>query len=248
VEANRLLEEAIVIFENSMPQINHKNQYTVSVKSLGENNLRLDSTTNFSNIQSFYNSLEQTYALSTIEELSEKIFTPGIFKRIRVNDSKKGIPFLSGSDLLDSKPIFNSFLSKGMKNLQDYILRKEWIAIQDAGTIGYVTFINGYLDGVSATNNLVRIIPKQIKNNNPYIFTFLKTKQGQAILKSLEYGSVQKHIDNNQVSKIRVPIIPVYDEISQNVSSYLDKITEACYKESQAIHLIEKEIDSWQQS
>lgn len=248
VEANQLLEEAIMTFENSMPQINRATQYIISVKSFGENNLRLDSTTNFSNIQSFYKQLEQTHELYTIEELSEQVFTPGIFKRIRVNNPKNGIPFLSGSDLLDSMPAFNSFLSKGMKNLKDYILYKGWIAIQDAGTIGYVTLINGYLDGVSATNNLVRIIPKQTKNNNPYIFTFLKTKQGQAILKSLEYGSVQKHIDNNQVSKIKIPILPLYQEIYSNVSSYLDMVTEACYKESEAIHLIEKEIDSWQQS
>ena len=248
VDANRLLEEAIIAFENSIPQIEQENQYIVSVKSFGENNLRLDSTTNFSNIQSFYKSIKQTYKILTIEDLSEKVFTPDIFKRVRVNNSKNGVPFLSGSDLLDSMPRFNSFLSKEMKNLKDYILYKEWIAIQDAGTIGYVTFINGYLEGVSATNNLVRIIPKKIKNNNPYIFTFLKTKQGQAILKSLEYGSVQKHIDNNQVSKIKVPIIPLYDNISQNVSLYLDKITEACNKENEAIHIIEKEIDSWQQS
>ena len=85
------------------------------------------------------------------------------------------------------------------------------------------------------------------KNNNPYIFAFLKTKQGQAILKSLEYGSVQKHIDNNQVSRIKIPILPMYTEISTNILSYLDKLTEACNKEFQAIQLVETEIDQWQQ-
>lgn len=246
-KANQLLEKSVTIFENNMPQINSNTQFVVSVKSLFDNTLRLDSSTNFSNIQGFYECLKNNCELKTIEELSKKVFTPGIFKRIRVNNSKSGIPFLSGSDLLDSMPSFNSFLSKKMKNLDDYILRKGWIAVQDAGTIGYVTLVSGYLDGVSATNNLVRIIPQTEKNNNPYIFAFLKTKQGQAILKSLEYGSVQKHIDNNQVSRIKIPILPMYTEISTNILSYLDKLTEACNKEFQAIQLVETEIDQWQQ-
>lgn len=247
VEANRLLEEAVALFESFLPEINTHNIYTVSRGALSRNSLRLEASTNFSIIQKFYNQLEDKYKLEAISDLSESVFTPGIFKRIRVENAKTGIPFLSGSDLLDARPSFNSFLSKKMKNINDYILKKGWIAIQDAGTIGYISLINGYLDNISATNNLVRIIPYQVKNANPYIFTFLKTKQGQKILKSLEYGSVQKHIDNNQVSNIKIPILPAYTEISRKVNDYLDKITEACLHESHAIQLVEKEIDQWQQ-
>lgn len=114
--------------------------------------------------------------------MSKNVFTPNIFKRQRTNDVSTGVPFLSGSNLTNFRPQFTSFLSKKMKNIDDYILRNGWIAVQDAGTIGYVTLINGYLDGVSATNNLVRIIPNE-GNDNLYIFAFLKTKQGQFILK-----------------------------------------------------------------
>lgn len=170
-----------------------------------------------------------------------------IFKRQRTNDVSTGVPFLSGSDLTNFRPQFTSFLSKKMKNIDDYILRNGWIAVQDAGTIGYVTLINGYLDGVSATNNLVRIIPNE-GSDNLYIFAFLKTKQGQFILKSQQFGSVQKHIDNNTISNFKIPILSSYKRVKSKILDYNLKITESCIKESQAISLVEKEIESWQQS
>lgn len=245
VEANKLQREAIDLIENTLPLIGQTKQYVSSISNLSKNNLRFDASTNFTNIELFYNKLTVKYNMPTIEELSEKVFTPNIFKRLRVDNPVFGIPFLSGSDLLDAMPTFNSFLSKRMKNIDDYILRNGWIAIQDAGTIGYVTLVNGYLDGVAATNNLVRVVPKKTSANY-YIYAFLKTQQGQAILKSYEYGSVQKHIDNNQVSQIKIPILPEYEVITNKMSEYLRKTTEACNKENQAIQLVENEIEQWQ--
>lgn len=245
VEANKLQLEAIELFEKMLPAIGQTKQYVSTIGNLSRNNLRFDASTNFTNIELFYNKLTAKYNIPTIEELSEKVFTPNIFKRLRVDNPVFGIPFLSGSDLLDAMPTFNSFLSKRMKNIDDYILRNGWIAIQDAGTIGYITLVNGYLDGVAATNNLVRIVPKKTSANY-YIYAFLKTQQGQAILKSYEYGSVQKHIDNNQVSQIKIPILPEYEIITNKMSEYLRKTTEACNKENQAIQLVENEIEQWQ--
>ena len=245
VEANKLQREAINLIENTLPIIGQTKQYVSSISDLSKNNLRFDASTNYTNIELFYNKLSAKYNITTIEELSEKVFTPNIFKRLRVDNPVFGIPFLSGSDLLDAMPTFNSFLSKKMKNIDDYILRNGWIAIQDAGTIGYVTLVNGYLDGVAATNNLVRIVPKE-NSANFYIYAFLKTQQGQAILRSYEYGSVQKHIDNNQVSQIKIPILLEYEVITNKISDYLRKTTEACNKEKQAIQLVENEKEQWQ--
>lgn len=247
VAANRLLKEAVNLFEKNLPVIPIDKTFITSIDTISKNNLRLDSTTNYASIQAFYKQVSFIHNLISIENLSAKVFTPNIFKRMRVNNPVAGVPFLSGSDLLDSMPRFESFLSKKMRNLNDYILKNGWIAIQDSGTIGYVSLINGFLDGVAATNNLVRIIPNESDNANPYIFTFLNTKQGQQILKGFEYGSVQKHIDNNQVCSLLVPIIPEYKEISDSVSLHLKKVTESCLKENQAIQLVEKEIDQWQQ-
>lgn len=247
VEANLLLEEAINEIEKELPLIIEHKYEKVSLSLMIENGLRMEATTNHIQIKRFYEELNERYEIKTIADMSKNVFTPNIFKRQRTNDVSTGVPFLSGSDLTNFRPQFTSFLSKKMKNIDDYILRNGWIAVQDAGTIGYVTLINGYLDGVSATNNLVRIIPNE-GNDNLYIFAFLKTKQGQFILKSQQFGSVQKHIDNNTISNFKIPILSSYKRVKSKILDYNLKTTESCIKESQAISLVEKEIESWQQS
>lgn len=247
VEANFLLDKAVRLFESKLPSVEDRKIYSVSIKDRIKYNSRLESTFDTKQIDEFYNQLNMNdVEVISIEKLSTKVFTPNIFKRIRTDNPDKGVPYLSGSDLLDQYPKFDSFLSKKMTNINNYILRKDWLAIQDAGTIGYVSYIHEFLDGVSATNNLIRIVPNE-ENWNPYIFTFFKTKLGQRFLKFYEFGSVQKHIDNHQISSF---MIPIFDEIKNLIKDHtvraMNNYALACKKENQAIDLIEKEIDSWQ--
>lgn len=247
VEANKLLKEAVELMESYLPKIENDKIYVVSIKDRLKFNNRLEANFDTKQISNFYSKLEnKNIELKEISNLSERVFTPNIFKRVRTDNPENGVPFLSGSDLLNQYPKFDSYLSRNMKNIDNYILRKDWLAIQDAGTIGYISYINEFLDGVSATNNLIRIVPNK-ENWNPYIYTFFKTNSGQKLLKYLEFGSVQKHIDNHQISSFKIPI---FNEIEKDIKAKTalsnDKLAEACFKENQAINLIEKEIDAWQ--
>lgn len=249
VEANKLLTEAVLVLEDKLPNIQFEKIYSSKISSRIRQSSRIEANCNTNSIEEFYQQLKtQDIETKTIRELSEKVYTPGIFKRIRTNSPEKGVPFLSGSDLLDQYPFFQNYLSKKMKNIDNYILREGWIAIQDAGTIGYLTYITKFLDGVSATNNLVRVVPNKDKNYNYYIYCFLKTGMGQKLLKALEYGSVQKHIDNHQVSSFRIPIFEdEFDRISKDVEKAMSNLGKACFMEKAAIDLVEKEIESWQE-
>lgn len=248
VQANILLNEAVKLMEEKLPSIEFKSIYKAKISSRINHNSRIEATYNTNSIEGFYEAIEQSnIELRSISELSQQVFTPGIFKRIRTNNPEKGIPFLSGSDLLNQYPNFQSFLSRKMKNIDNYILHEGWLAIQDAGTIGYLSYITKFLDGVSATNNLVRVVPNEDDNKNYYIYCFLKTKVGQKLLKSLEYGSVQKHIDNNQVSNFMIPMFKdIEEQITKKVKKCTENLSDACLLEKQAIDLVEKEIESWQ--
>ncbi len=241
-----LLKNAIEAFESNLPKLKQPNIYGTSIQNLKRNHLRIDAQSRSEIVFKYYAKLRKTFEVKTIKDLTEEVFTPNIFKRVRVNNSIQGVPYLSGSDLLAARPKFDSYLSKKMKNIDDYKLREGWIAMQDAGSIGYVTFVNGYLDGVAATNNLVRIKPHKA-NFNPYIFAFLKSTIGQDIIKSFQYGSVQKHIDDKQVASIGIPILTKeFKSITSNMVKYLANTTQACKLEAKAISLVEKEIQSWQ--
>jgi len=247
-EANRLLKYAVERLEFNLPEIQFKKHFSISALEFSKSRLRLDSTLQISAIEEFYKVCGITAQLKTVGNVSSKIFTPNIFKRNRVSNPLNGIPFLSGVNLLEAHPKFDDFLSRKTPNLNDYILREGWLAIQDSGSIssmGYVSLIPKFLDGVSATNNLIRVIP-DIKNYNPYIYAFLKTQQGQQILKSLSYGTGQLHIDNNQIECLQVPIYQeIFEDVTEKVIAYKNSFNEAFELESMAINCIESTISSW---
>lgn len=247
VTANKLLTDAISILESVLPKIDFNLIYTSKLTQRINHSSRLEASYNATLIDNFkHEVIENGAELKTISSLSESVFTPGIFKRVRANNNHVGIPYLSGSDLLNQMPIFDSFLSKKMKNIDNYILKEGWLAIQDAGTIGYLTLITEFLDGVSATNNLVRVKPGRV-NYNYYIYCFFKTKIGQKLLRNLEYGSVQKHIDHHQIGSFEIPIYHlIFENVSENIRLMMQKTSDACFLEKEAIDIIEKEIESWQ--
>lgn len=249
-EANKLLREAIEMMEEKLPSIEFKTIYKAKISTRINHNSRIEATYNSNSIEGLYRILnENNIELKSISKISDKVFTPGIFKRIGTNNPDKGVPFLSGSDLLNQYPNFQSFLSRKTKNIDTYIIREGWIAIQDAGTIEYLSYITKFLDGVSATNNLVRVVPNENDNKNYYIYCFLKTKVGQNLLKSLEYGSLQKYIDNHQVSSFLVQIFhDIEGEIFRKIEKSMINLSDACFMEKEAIDLVEKEIESWQES
>lgn len=113
VQANFLLNEAVKLMEEKLPSIEFKSIYKAKISSRINHNSRIEATYNTNSIEGFYEALEQSNTeLRSISELSQQVFTPGIFKRIRTNNPEKGIPFLSGSDLLNQYPNFQSFLSR----------------------------------------------------------------------------------------------------------------------------------------
>lgn len=250
VEANQSLENAKLIIEKKLPSLIFKNIYISNVNELITKRIRLDATSHLKAIGKFYNHLIRISSLFSIRELSSNVFTPNIFKRMRVTDSNYGIPFLGGANLLETQPKFDDFLSKKMKNISDYLLREGWLAIQDSGSLssmGYVSIIPRYLNGVAATNNLVRIVPKKEKNFNPYIYAFLKTNHAQKIIKSKAYGTGQLHIDNRQIENFLIPVFEdIFDIVTDNVNLYLENINAAFENEKLAISIIENEIESWQ--
>ena len=256
VEANKLLKESVNLLEKELmfteddDKFNSRQMtYSVKIGALKPHSQRLDASYNSQWFDNFYLKLKNAgVKLSTITDLSDRVFTPNIFKRVRTDKPELGIPFLSGSDLLSAFPKFDNYLARKMANIDNYILRNGWLAIQDAGTIGYITYIHDYLDGVSATNNLIRIIPKTESNCNPYIYAFFCTSEGQKILSNFAFGSVQKHIDNHQISSLRIPIFDnLFTEITGKVQTAMTSFANACFLEKTAIDLIEKEIDQWQQ-
>jgi type I restriction enzyme S subunit len=157
--------------------------------------------------------VEQGIQLSRIENLSEKIFWPGRFKR-RYVSKKEGDPFLMPSEVI-------MFLPKPKKFIIDYpkevSIKENWILITRSGSVGRCLITSKPLKRYVLSDDLIRIVPKD-ENNVGYLYAYLNTWIGQAFLIKDQYGSTVKHIEPHHVATILVPRIPeLEEEINQKI-------------------------------
>ena len=180
--------------------------------------------------------------------LSQEIFTQPRFKRAYVKDPKDGIPLLQGSHVPMIKYFDLKYLWRKMKNLDKYIVRKNWILITCSGTIGRTLLVTDYLNGWAATNHMTRVIPSESINPG-YLTIFLHSIYGQYQLGVLSYGAVVEEIGEagELLNNILVPI-PYDDKIQRKIGDLVvdayNKKDEANRIETKAIKLLEKELEN----
>jgi len=176
--------------------------------------------------------------LTNLGNLVEKIFIPTRFKRIYVKNRKQGIPFLQGSHVPMVKLFDVKYLWKKSKNLENIVLKKNWILMTRSGTVGKVALVTDYWNEWAGSEHILRIIPSTSVHPG-YILTFLLSAYGQFQIKGKVYGGVVNEIAEQDVSLInKIKILVPYDDKIQNKIGNL--ITEAYEKKDQA-NMIENE-------
>lgn len=140
------------------------------------------------------------------EQVSKNIFLPGRFKRYYV-DEEYGLPFLSGRNIIQIYPIGAKYLSasKHKGQMHELKLSENMILITRSGTIGRVVLAPRYYEDFTATEDIIRIVPSG-KLHPGYIYAFLSSEYGSALIDRLTFGSVVDHIDVNQVASIPIPV------------------------------------------
>lgn len=241
VEANRLLEEATECFDELLKDEGVAKNGAISIRNMRN---RFDSFSVLEN--SLIDTIIKKHPIEwiPIKTISEKIF---IGPRSKRNYVAKGIPFLSGSELQKSNPTkVEKFLN--IKDAALFIVKKDWILITRSGTIGNVSYVLPILNGYGATDDAIRVVVKSnSKVTSKYLYAFLASKFGKKCIQKDIFGSVIQHINEEQLGNIFMPILDV-NKIERQIEKYCLFLNEAIIKENEAISLIEKEIESWQQS
>lgn len=187
---------------------------------------------------------ESKYPVSTLadRELIEKVFIPGRFKRIYVN-KEFGIPFLSGKNIVQIQPEDLKYLSRSKtKNLDNYIIKKGCILITCSGTIGRTALVTSEWNGWSATQHILRVVPKNI--NTGYLYVFLSSDYGQVQIKRFIHGSVVDEITDSQIKQvvISIPDSDIQKQIGEKAQKAFELRAKANEIEEKAIEFLEKKI------
>lgn len=145
-------------------------------------------------------------------------YRPGIVKRIFV-EKGNGIPMFTPSEIEHINPKPEKFLSKHTKtDLDIWKLKKGEITLTCSGTIGNASYVSNTLAGKCFSQNMIRLIPKEYGG---YIYAFIKSKTGQLIIQTNNYGAVIQHIDPEHLDNVFLPDAP--NEIKKSIHNKIIK-------------------------
>lgn len=247
VEANRLLEEAITLFELHIGKSEFLFGFQTKALKINERNLfsnRFDAQ--FAIAQEEIKMEKKSIEYISIDSIASNIFVGNRAKRNYVED---GIPFLSSSDMMLFNPIrYAKQISKKSSNLDSLQVTKGDILISRSGTIGNTVLVGDTLSGSAISEHALRLVIDKEKIDPEYVYCYLNTQQGKRLMECSAYGSVIITLNEDYVGNIMLPILGETDKskITDSIKGYSKKIDEATIKENRAIQLVEKEIESWQ--
>lgn len=136
--------------------------------------------------------------------LIEKAFYPGRFKRIYV-EKGNGHPMVLPSQMLSIKPIATKFISdKTYETIGNLDLKRGQLLLTRSGTIGNCTIVSKTLENTVMTDDVIRITFNE-NFDLGYVYAYLKTKVGQLILQTNNYGSVILHIEPEHLKEVIIP-------------------------------------------
>ena len=181
----------------------------VQCKYVGSDGVRLDSKFHLSDgIYTKRLIMHSPYSLKTVGCFSSDVFYGNRAKRIYVNSSDKGIPFIGSSDMLklginDVKLISKKYT----QSLDSLTLKKGWILISRSGTIGNTVYTNDIFENKIGSEHIIRVIPN-INIYSGFLYSYLSSTYGYSLLTQGTFGAVIQHIEPSHIDGIPVPVFP----------------------------------------
>lgn len=243
-KATEALNEATQMIEDSFPSLTAMK--TGSVKSselfssLGK---RFEASFHKSIGKEYNDYIRDNYRWKPLSEMAN-VSRPDLFKRCYVNN---GYMFFGGSDIFLSTPKSNKYVSKTRTpNISSLIIKEGTILMPRSGTIGDVAIATSQHAQKLASEDVIRISADNILRAG-YLYAFLSSSIGKALIQRYIFGSVIQHVEPHQLNHIPIPILDneLMNTISSHAISYKEKLGKAGELELKAIALVEQEIEKW---
>jgi len=210
VKANDLLEkvksqiEEHVGFKNPKHTFDHA--FSVGTAKIDPSfGYRLDSFGYIGYVEDALKVLRRYPNLQKATDVGFTFFNPPIFKRMF---AESGYAYMSAVNFYNLHPRPERYLSKLQPDVEQYLIRKGMVIIQNAGQrYGLITkplFITETLDGVAVTSDVVRISHEDPIENG-YMCGLLSTNFGRRLALRYSYGTSIPRLDVPKFSQIQIP-------------------------------------------
>lgn len=114
------------------------------------------------------------------------------------------VGFIGSSEMLDISPQPIKFMIDD-ERVSDLHVKKGTVLISRSGTIGNMSFVNETLEKFLISEHAMRL---ECNSYPGYVYAYLKTKTGQALIRSNIYGSVIQQIEPEHLATIPIPDAP----------------------------------------
>lgn len=184
-----------------------------------------------------------------LKRVVNRLFKPPIFKRIWVDGPDYGPQFISGNDAYLYQANEPRYVSTKTPNFDEFIVKKGWVIFQAAGQVyglfGRPLLVHGWLEDVFCADDLYRIVPKSL-DDGAYIYLFLRTPHGQALLKRQAAGNSIPRVWDPHMEEFEIPWPnqSTRKRLASPVIEAHEKIAKALALETQGIALVERTIEN----
>lgn len=128
------------------------------------------------------------------------------FRRIWVD--RLGIPLIHPSRTTEICPKPNGYISKYTNtDIEALKVKKGQILLTCSGGVGQCSLVSDTLNGKFFSHDLIRITCKK-EQDAGYLYAYLRTKTGKALVQSGEYGAVISHIEPDHLESVPIPNPP----------------------------------------
>lgn len=185
---------------------------------------------------------------ATIGAWCRRIFLPGIFKRIHVDDVANGALYYTGSALFSLDPEPKGVLSRKTTLFEQVRMEEGTVLVQafgqEGGLTGRSVWVGRHLAGATTTHMLVRL-NAATKEDTAYLFGFLQSQVAHRQIASLTYGGSIPHFDEAGIASVVLPLFSPNErrDIAQQVLTAVTSRDDALDAEHEAHRLIEDAIE-----
>jgi len=135
------------------------------------------------------------------------IWSPGRLKGISVAPGH-GLPFLTATQCFDIRPTPRKWLSVSRTpDLDQRFVRPGWILATCSGNVGEATLSYTAHEKMIISHDLLRIQARDPVLRG-YVYAFLRSRYGRAMMRSSQYGSIIKHLEPEHVRALPIPTPP----------------------------------------
>jgi type I restriction enzyme, S subunit len=165
-----------------------------------------------------------------LSDLAE-IWQPSRLKGIMVSRDH-GLPFLAATQTFDLRPVPRKWLAPSRTpDLDRRFVERDWVLVTCSGTVGDAILAYGPHLETMISHDLLRVVVRDPADLG-YVYFFIRTRFGRAMLRSSRYGSIIKHLEPEHAFTVPVPAVAeelrsTLDERARRVFALRDRAYEA---------------------